>query len=366
MKSNALSITPTESLFKSRDPFYGVIQSKIPRHAEVVVNLFDHCNMRCVFCPQDHEDETGMSRAEILSKVNNIASYINDNPSKVFHLHMMGGELFQDQLIDAGFLKHYTEFMVRLQVLCDPDKIIKFNYITNLVLERTEELLAFISKHDLEVAISYDPTGRFNREQLAVFKRNVEIFRPFIRIVSLTMTKKSIEKMLAGDEYFDHLYSYFTCDWDHLLVGSDTLKVMVPAQSLQLKFYKLLIDKYPNCLNISTFVEVAVDKNSERSTMPCTRGNNLTIFSDNSIPTGCSGSVILKHTKTKDLGGAKIVRKFLEEYDCLNCEYYSRCGFTCFIANDNEFLVKDVEGCVYKAAFKYAEDKQKANKDGMD
>lgn len=338
---------------KENNDFYEIIKNKIPDYSEIIVNLFDHCNLRCVFCPQDHDDIVGASKKEILSKVGPVLEYIRSNDSNEFHLHMMGGELFQDQFIRDGFLEFYSEFMETLIQLVPPNKKIIFNYITNLIFEETDKIKHFIKKHNLKVAISYDPVGRFNKEQFLIFKRNVEIFKKDIRMVSCTMTNQSMKKIISGDEYFNYLYSNFVCDWDYLLPGDDKLKVLMPSELELFKFFKHLIDNYPNCLNVSSFVEK--DKLSNR--VPCTRGNNLTIFSDNSIPRGCSGSVIMKNSKTEDLGTSEIVEKFLTKYDCFHCEFYSRCSFTCFISHDYKDMIHDMDECVYKETFKYADSK---------
>lgn len=338
---------------KEDNDFYQIIRNKIPEYAEIIVNVFDHCNLRCVFCPQDHSDLVGASRNEILSKVGPVLEYINTNNSKEFHIHMMGGELFQDQFINQGFLDYYSEFMQRIIELSPPNKNIIFNYITNLVFNETDQVAKFIEKHKLKIAISYDPVGRFNKEQFLIFKNNVEIFKNDIRMVSCTMTNQSIRKIIVGDDYFDYLYKHFTCDWDYLLPGDDKLKILMPSESELFSFFKHLIDYYPNCLTVSSFVE----KNNLSNRVPCTRGNNFTIFSDNSIPRGCSGSVIMKNSKTEDLGTSEIVEKFLNKYDCFHCEFYNRCSFTCFVSHDYKDMVQDMSECVYKETFRYAESK---------
>jgi hypothetical protein len=357
MKSKVFSIKPVESFHHNRDSFYEVIKTKTPTYAEIVVNLFDHCNMRCVFCPQDHTDTLGLSRAEILSKIDPIVAFVNANPSKEFAFHIMGGELFQDELIDAGFLDYYSEFIAELLNLCDETKDLQFNFVTNFVFSRTDEVRAFCTKHNLKLAVSYDPTGRFNKAQLAVFKDNIVSMKDQVRMIGCTMTKSSIRMMLdEGDPYFDYLYSNFACDWDYLLPGTELLHPMMPAESELLDFYKLLIDKYPLCINIHTFVSDPADGIS--NAMPCTRGNSFTIFSDNSVPKGCSGTVILKNKTTQNLGGVDIIEKFLDDRNCFQCEYYKRCTFSCFVHNDYKDMVRDVDGCVYKEAFKYADDKK--------
>jgi len=332
---------------------YDLIKTKVIDHAEIVVNFFDLCNMRCSFCTQDHESALGASQSEILSKVPYIARYVERNPSRHFLLHLMGGELFQDSLIEKGFMDYYAEFIDSLEASCRSDADLQYNFITNLTFTRVREVLNFLDKYELKIAISYDPRARFSKEQFEIFKVNVEIFKPYIRMVSCVMTKQNMKAIIDGDEYFEYLYDNFDVHWDHMLVGDEKLHMMMPTETETKEFYIHLVDNYPNCINMKQFFE-----KTKPQKMGCTRGNSFTLFADNSIPFGCSGSVVMKDVTTKDNWSSKIVNNFLDENMCLSCEYFQRCHLTCFVHNDYAKLVKDPQGCPYKQVFDYVESKK--------
>jgi len=329
--------------------FYEVIKDKIIDYVEVVVLFFEHCNMRCVFCPQDHESEQGASYEEIMAKVPKVVDYINAHSKKEFVLHIMGGELFQDYFIELGFIAIYNEFIARVKQGVTADKSVDFLFVTNLVTTEINQLITFCQRNELQMNVSYDPVGRFTPAQFEQFKQNVERFKPYIHLISLVITKPSIDKMLAGDEYFDYLYDNFECDWDQLLPGKNFNPHLMPSESELFAFYKLLVDQYPNCNNVKYFT------NPQANKMSCTRGSSHTIMIDGSSPQGCSGSVLLHNNTTEDLGGSKIIQIFVEQNECLQCEYYSRCGFTCFIKNDYKHINRDMGVCVFKEVFKYVE-----------
>lgn len=338
------------------DAIYQLIDQKIIDYAEIVVNLFDHCNMRCAFCFQDHEDTQGLSKEEIMSKVPIALDFINSNTiSKYFKMHFMGGEVFQDHLIDAGYLDIYQEFYDAIRAgIEDKTKELVLNPITNLVFDRTEQVMEFVNKNNIALSISYDSKGRFNRREFATFKRNVEIFKEKIEMVSITITRQTARAIVEGDEYFDYLYKLFPCHFDPFLYkeATEEQKAFIPYESEVLALNKYLIDNYPECLNIQPYVTETVKENH----MECTRGNNITIYYNNFVPSGCSGEIFLK-----DKNEAKpiIIEKFIKRYDCFNCEYYKRCPFTCFVKDrltDN--LHRDVSGCVFKASFDYAKQKK--------
>ena len=89
----------------------------------------------------------------------------------------MGGELFQDEWIDDGFLEIYEKFIEEIRSIVTDDKVVVYNFVSNLLFTRTTEVIYFLAKHDLKFSISYDPHGRFNKEQLELFKKNVDIFK---------------------------------------------------------------------------------------------------------------------------------------------------------------------------------------------
>ena len=330
---------------------YELIDKKIIDYAELVICLFDHCNLKCVFCPQDHNNTQGASEKEILSKIPGIVEWINNNKrSKYFKLHIMGGEIFQDIWIENQFLSIYQKFIDEIKSKVDSEKTLVFNFVTNLVFIETKKVSDFLEENNLKISVSYDSHGRFTNTQFDIFKNNIEIFKDKIEMISLVMTKQNIEAVIKGDSYFDYLYNNFKCDWDSFLPSVSVSETLMPKESDLLKFYKHLVDNYPLCLNISYFTE-----NSRENRMSCTRGNSYTVMYDGTNPAGCSGSVLLRDGNTKNLGSTIIIQKFFDQYNCFECEYFKKCPFTCFIKNDYKKIVRDVGECVFKETFKYVE-----------
>lgn len=340
--------------FENHDssPILKVMHTKVVEFAEIVVCLFESCNLKCSFCPQDHLSIIGASRNEILSKVAPLSEFIRTNTSKDFHVHIMGGELFQDRWINAGFLEIYADFISEIKKNNAGKKNIVFNFVTNLVTDKIEQLIKFCQEYALQVSVSYDPAGRFNSNQLNTFKKNVELMHDHIRMISCVITNPNIEKLRKGDDYFDHLYQNFSIDWDQLIPALENSTLLMPKESQLLDFHKLLLDYYPKCINMESFVSAAT-----QNRMRCTRGNSLTIMPDNSIPRGCSGAILLKKANEVDLGSHKIVENFVTKYNCLSCEFYARCPFTCFIKQEFKDLVADLDDCVFKETFRYAKDR---------
>lgn len=329
---------------------YNVIDQKVIDYAEIVVCLFDHCNLSCVFCPQIHDDILGASRDEILAKTDHIIEFINNNTrSKYFKVHLMGGELFQDVWLQKGFLSHYKEFADRIRSNISPDKDLVINFVTNLVFDDYQSVYNFIEDNDYDMSISYDLKGRFNVEQRKIFEHNVEIFKDKITMISMQMTKQNVLAMLEGDGYFDYLYNNFVVDWDSFIPAVEKSEWMMPKESQLLEFYKLLVSKYPKCLNVDHFVN-----QKEQNKMLCTRGNSTTILKDGTVPKGCSGALFIKEEKV-DSTSDILLTSFFEKYNCFECEYFRRCPLTCFVKANYSRTVDDLDECVFKETFKFAD-----------
>ena len=329
---------------------YNVIDSKVVDYAEIVVLFFENCNLSCVFCSQDHKSTDFMTKEDIVSKSNDIIKWINENDrSQYFKLHLMGGELLQNDLINNGYLEYYSEFMDRVRSAIPKEKEIVFNFVTNLVFTETQKVKDFLDKYNLKVSASYDTNGRFNRSEEQIFRNNIETMKPYIEMISLTMTKPNILSITKGNEYFDYLYSQFLCGWDFYLPVTKEKNVLTPKESELLAFYKVLIEKYPKCINVEHFTN-----GSKYNKMGCTRGNSLVVMTDGTTPKGCSGTVLMKD-KDVDDSTDFVVINFFKKYDCFQCEFYNRCSFTCFVKDNYSQTIRDTKECIYKEAFKFAD-----------
>ena len=184
-----------------------------------------------------------------MAKVDPIIDWINNNPRKqAYKIHLMGGELFQDRWIEKGFLDIYDDLILYIDSNTDPD--IHFNFITNLVFENRKPVLDFLNHNDLRVSISYDPAGRFSKSDLEIFTRNIIYFQDHIEMVSIVATKQNIDRIIAGDQLFEDLYTNYTCDFDHFLPSVATSRILMPSEKELFQFYKALVNKYLSLIHI--------------------------------------------------------------------------------------------------------------------
>lgn len=327
-----------------------VLANKLPDIGEVEVFLFEHCNLRCVHCFQDHNATTGMGREAILAKADEIGAFLARNGLSEYILNVMGGELFQDHLLEK-YLPIYSEFIEQVERhAARLNKKITFNFVTNLLCG-DQKLKDWLELHDLKVSTSYDPTGRFNPEQLKTFLQNIDAFSDRISMVTGVITKPNIDKVMSGDVIFSELYDRFPFYWDQLTPGPTVPVMLMPKQSELLTFLKFLVDRYPRCLNVVSFIE-----RKERP-ISCPSMNKLLIEPAH-VSEGCRIKKQAEHqvifiSPVRE-SNEHLIENFMAQHNCLSCEYFKHCTFSCFVRHDWKTLVHDVPGCVYKAVFQHA------------
>jgi sulfatase maturation enzyme AslB (radical SAM superfamily) len=72
---------------------------------EIIVTLFELCDLNCVFCNQDHNSIVGMeSIVKKSDTVIEVIKHLQTTKSKTeFTVNFMGGEIFSDKVPDAVF-----------------------------------------------------------------------------------------------------------------------------------------------------------------------------------------------------------------------------------------------------------------------
>ena len=360
-------------LEKDKDEFRAanLFKDKAHKTCEMIIILFEKCNYNCVFCPQDHNSTVGMNREAIMDKAEKIVNYINSNTfASDFAIRVMGGELFTDDLIEAGFLDIYNEFMY--YILSNAklnNRPAKFYWISNFSFKKyREDIEVFITAQGEQgtFTVSYDPAGRFNPPELVIFKENVKLLSKHICNFNTTTTKQNIEAVLRGDEYFDYLCDNFGYSFDMYVKTIDSQDFSVPKESLVLEFYKRLADRYQNVEIIQPFL-TPPETTGYNSTL-CTRGNGYAINpAGENVSEGCLGThylgvqdhPILRSFNRKQDFLENIVTTFVDKYDCHSCEFYRRCPMVCFTSIKSGNMIDDMDKCINKLTFEYVDAKRK-------
>ena len=314
-----------------------IIESKNNTHGELIVILFEKCNLSCLMCPQKHDDEFGiMSIREKIHPIKKSLDGLVSKGKKTAIVNLMGGELFEDSLPDLIFedylflikeIRYYSEkinFPVNIQIS------------TNLIWNNTFRVFQFLDASKIKITVSYDPAGRFNILTFQKFKENIKKFKNNISQIGVVMTKPSIELFMKNQvPFFNYLYNNFEIVFDHYspeAIGYKSIKdykkydipkILNPTDVLLRDFYKYMFETWPNCY---PFKELP---NKKLQPMSCM--STITIPPDSSI-TSCEKYDVKNEVSIKVVFGKldKMKETWFDDYDCFSCEHMQRCSMGCF------------------------------------
>ena len=241
---------------------------------------------------------------------------------KTVDINVMGGELFCDEIPDALF-DDYREFARIINNYAKPRGVdFKINWVTNLVYTDNDRVLSLI--HDLEkemdigIVTSYDPRGRFNKETLALFLKNLPEYDGLIGPIGIVLTRPNIKALLKDDdEIFKFIYEKYGVYFDYYS-PEKSAKVMAPSDVELLEMFYHLVDNYPNAGPIRDWIQ------RENNEMTCRSSNIL-------LPNGGQGKCRklvasdaygdFKSNITEDAlqDNSNMEHKFLMENYCLTC-----------------------------------------------
>jgi radical SAM protein with 4Fe4S-binding SPASM domain len=332
-----------------------LLDEKSPGRTEIEVSFFQYCNFHCSFCWQDSADETGVDT--IVEKADQVIEYLSEwkDLKDEVYIAMTGGELFLDG-VDNYY--DYRQFVLKINDFFSakyPDKSISFTFITNLSFTESKKVKAFMDNLRKEasvgIATSWDPTGRpFNTEIKSQFHENLLYLKGYIYGVTFVLTAPTINKLLRGDlSYLDFLYDNYTTDFDYYVPTGASARLM-PSDHEILNFLRMIYKRYPKMGLMEAW------RLGEKNPISCNSLNKITLLPDGSLTT-CrqveydSGDF---STPIEIDSNSNITHSFMEENECLSCEFYDKCTFSCFVMADSKQYKKKktLSECLYKILFK--------------
>lgn len=313
---------------------------------EIIVTLFEFCDMNCKFCNQDHASVVGMDN--IRQKLHDIKDSISQLESigkNTFEVHIMGGEVFSDFVPDSCF----DDYRYLYEELTSWRDNIEVSFTTNFVwknTKRVEDLLRDCP--DLLLMSSYDPSGRFSKENHQIFMENVKAFSNSGRLKSFNviMTKPNMRKIMSKeDPSFDYIYDNFPIYFDYYTPEKNA--IMMSPNDIELReFMKFMVDVYPECGPFNKFL----DKSSVNR-MSCMDTHTI-------MPTGKSGycTILLDGDSDNYIPKKEMEESWFKDYNCLVCPHYKRCTFGCFLSNHLSSF-RTQEECWLSEVYDYVDEK---------
>jgi hypothetical protein len=321
------------------------LHDKRPSTGEIIVILFEYCDLSCLFCNQDHDSVFGID--SIANKIEEIKLSIDTlllKGKKEFSIHLMGGELFSDELDDKVF-RDYENLTEQIRHYCDSKNVpVNVSFVTNFVWTKKDRVKSFLDKTGVEVMSSYDPAGRFNPKTFEVFKENIQEFKDYVTTVSVVITKPTIDKFVKNQApFFQYLYDNFEVFFDYY--GPEKNQAFLMPKDVEVRdFMKFMADNWPKTIPIRDFFSKTKGK------MTCM--DTYTI-----MPSGKWGGCGQFEHLDKVIP-IKLVteQEWLDSYDCFNCEHFQRCSLGCFMSNHVNNMRTQKE-CWMKEVYDYVDTK---------
>lgn len=299
-----------------------ILDKKASTLGEVIVTLFEHCNLACSFCSQNHNSFEGVeSIPEKYFAIKSVYENLRSQNKEQFSFHFMGGEILSDS-VSNQILSKIEDLIFRCQQSFENSE---FLITSNMIWKDKDRVKQMLDRLGIKLAVSYDPAGRFNSTNFFTFLTNVKYFKNYITTVNIILTAPNIYKFLNKDvPGFDYLYENFDIYFDYYTPEKNA-SINCPTDSELLDIFKLLSTEYPKSNPISKYLSGDTRKNltCQRTTVIATNGDighcNLLV----------GGNYRAMTHDSRD----KMEAKWIEGFNCLMCDYFSRCGLGCFQEN---------------------------------
>ena len=339
-----------------------LLGNKAPIRTEIEVSFFQACNVRCAFCWQDNNDDTGLR--EIRDKVKPVIEYLStsDHLLENINVTLTGGELFQDDVLGEIYYD-LAYFMIEVNRFAKrqlPGKDLSFTIISSLPYsEKTQDTLDRLftildaSHIDYNIATSWDAVGR----PLGRWRENLQRLGDKVDGITMVITKQAIRKFLNRDlntlGRFEQLANSYRIELDYY-VPTSTADSMMPSDTELRDFFIFMVENFPDVGFIEAWIKGKVNPVS------CGSLNKMTVMPDGSLLT-CRQPAYDKNEFNKDIipnSNSNIIESFMSKNECLSCEYYDRCTLSCFVMSDHKSFNKELDYCFYKDVHRHIQEKK--------
>ena len=299
-----------------------IINKKASNLGEVIVTLFEHCNLACSFCSQNHNSFEGVENIpEKYFAIKSVYEDLRSQNKEQFSFHFMGGEILSDA-VSNQILGKIEDLILRCKKSFDNSE---FLITSNMIWKDRDRVNQMLDRLDIKLAVSYDPAGRFNSSNFLTFLTNVEYFKNYIETVNIILTAPNIYKFLDNDvPGFDYLYENFNVYFDYYTPEKNA-SINCPTDEELLRIFKHLSIKYPKVSPIDKYLTGNTRKN-----LTCQRTK---VIAANGEIGHCNLLVGGNYQSMADDSREKMEAKWIEGFNCLMCDYFDRCGLGCFQEN---------------------------------
>lgn len=267
-----------------------MINTYDPKHYTLICELFNACNMNCEFCVKHvSKPDLSISKDYILNKLpydleKNILPELRHRKVSTLLFNLYGGELFMPYCIENNFLKYYETLVNKVRDKFSFIENIHVNFVSNgLFYGYENDIKQLLLRLNARLNISFDPVGRYKSDtQRDEVLKVIEKMKPFIDLITFTITKPNIDKIISEDIFSK--FKDYQIDLSYYLPLNNNNERLMPSDENMERFYDYIIDnKYWNVGEIRNIIiglkdpEIEIHSYCHRA-MITSKVNNETIF----------------------------------------------------------------------------------------
>lgn len=314
---------------------------------EVVISLFNECNMACTFCADRLRTTEKLSKQAIDLRIKHFNTLCESGIFTQPHIDikLFGGELFQDKFTDDQF-QLYQYFISAINDKLNSTKRTSTLFVSsNMIFKNQQRVFEWLKANNAIIRCSFDFNGRFTKQyQLQQFVKNVYACKQYglDPQLAVIMTNECIDTIIDQTpcqllDVFNKFYEDGILAQFDYYDGSDTIMnsndstadPIQPTEQRLVEFMIYLDEHYREVELIQSMY------NASPQNRHCCHGATIT----DQLHYECCNL----HDVTLDL---------LDEKQCYACKFFTICPGMC-----NRVFYKSGRFCHLKAFFEYIETK---------
>lgn len=289
--------------------------------------LFSDCNLNCLHCFQTHiKNDIDKQYLNNLPQIihEHLLEKLKTTPNiNEITLSLRGGEIFQDRFSENQLEQYLNIFKFVIHNIHKYYPHIKFNLhcMSNGIFTKTNRIIDFLKHNNISISLSYDGYGRFNTNTLSKFKENCLELKPFIKDISITLTKPSVEQYLSSDELLFFTNYNLLLDFNYYIPTKNANDLIISDEILY-TFYNYLLEKH--IFNCKYLIDLFESLLTNKKIYPSCNCQNTEVLVNGKYYTNC--------TLNSSLSNIQIKNKALTKRQCLFCENYNNCYGYCWLS----------------------------------
>lgn len=335
-------------LYPSNDSQYKPSLLDNKQRYEVVISLFNECNMACTFCADRLRNTEKLSKHAVDLRIKHFNTLCDSGIFTQPHvdIKLFGGELFQDKYSDNQFgLCQYFVDTIK-DKLESMQRTFQLFVSSNMIFKNQKRVFEWLKANKVIIRCSFDFNGRFTkRYQLQQFVKNVYACKdagldPHLAVIITNDCIDTIVNQQSCEllDVFNQFYSDGILAQFDYYDGSDTImnstsSIVDPSQPSEERLVDFMIYLDQHYADVDFIQEMYKASHQNRH---C-----------------CHGATITDKLYYECCNLHDVTLSILDKKSCYTCPFFNICPGMC-----NRVFHNSGSFCHLKAFFEYLQAKQ--------